>query len=97
VPGWYFPSVGEHAALLEALGLEVRLATLFDRPTPLQGPGGLRDWLRMFCPAVLEGVPEGRREEFLGGVEDVARPQLFREGGWFADYRRLRLVAVRES
>ena len=30
---WYFPSVGEYAAVLESAGFEVRMATLFDRPT----------------------------------------------------------------
>ena len=30
---WYFPTVGEHAALLERHGLEVTYARLFDRPT----------------------------------------------------------------
>src|SRR5204862_8105531 len=43
-PPWYFPGVAEYATLLEAAGLEVRLAALFDRPTPLEGAGGLRDW-----------------------------------------------------
>lgn len=94
-PGWYFPSVGEYAGLLEANGLEVRLATLFDRPTPLEGACGLRDWLRMFAGGVLEGVPEGRREEFLQAVEETAGPALIRDGAWVADYRRLRVEAYR--
>jgi trans-aconitate methyltransferase len=92
---WYYPSVAEYATLLEAGGLEVRFATLFDRPTPLAGEAGLRDWVRMFCGGPLDTVPAGRREEFLRAVEDAARPGLFRDGGWFADYRRLRVVAVR--
>ncbi|MGH9695017.1 MAG: class I SAM-dependent methyltransferase, partial [Bryobacteraceae bacterium] len=33
----YFPALGEYSALLEAHGLEVRSAQLFDRPTPLEG------------------------------------------------------------
>jgi trans-aconitate methyltransferase len=95
VPAWYFPSVGEYAALLEAVGLEVRSAALFDRPTPLEGPSGLRDWVAMFARSALDAVPAERREEFLRAVEDAARPALYRDGGWFADYRRLRVVAVR--
>ena len=83
-------------ALLEAAGLEVRFAVLFDRPTPLEGPNGLRDWVAMFAAAVLENVPVARRDEFLKEVENAARPDLFRDGGWFADYRRLRVVAVRD-
>lgn len=59
---WYFPSVGEYAALLERQGFEVRLATLFDRPTPLEGgDDGQRDWLRMFGASLLERVDVARR------------------------------------
>ena len=94
-PQSYFPSVGEYTPLLEAVGLEVRSALLFDRPTPLEGPNGLRDWVKMFRGSVLESVPAERRDDFLQAVEEAARPDLFRDGGWFADYRRLRFVAVR--
>jgi hypothetical protein len=38
---WYYPSIGEYAPLLERYGLEVREASLFDRPTPLEGENGL--------------------------------------------------------
>lgn len=94
-PPWYYPSIGEYAGLLETAGLEVRSATLFDRPTPLAGDSGLRDWVAMFRRAGLDSVPVERQEEFLRAVEEAARPTLFRDGGWFADYRRLRVVAVR--
>jgi SAM-dependent methyltransferase len=92
---WYFPSVGGYATLLELAGLEVRFATLFDRPTPLEGPDGLKAWVRMFARALLDAVPLERQEELLRKVEEEARPELFRDGGWFADYRRLRVSAVR--
>jgi trans-aconitate methyltransferase len=94
-PAWYYPSVGEYAGLLEAAGLEVRFAILFDRPTPLEGDTGLRDWVRMFAGGMVEAVPAERREEFLQAVEEEARSTLFRDGSWAADYRRLRVVAVR--
>jgi hypothetical protein len=29
-------------------------------------------------------------------VESQTRPALFRDGGWVADYRRLRVVAVKK-
>jgi trans-aconitate methyltransferase len=91
----YYPRLGEYATLLESAGLEVRFATLFDRPTALEGEGGLRDWIRMFCGEMLEALPAERRDEFLRAVEDAGRAELFRDGGWVADYRRLRVVAVR--
>lgn len=95
LPESYFPSLSEYATLLEAAGLEVRSGTLFDRPTPLEGADGLRNWVKMFRGMTLESLPAERREEYLLAVEDAARPDLFRNGGWFADYRRLRVVAVR--
>jgi trans-aconitate methyltransferase len=95
LPHSYFPSVSEYATLLEAAGLEVRSALLFDRPTPLQGADGLRDWVKMFRGPTLESLPAGRREKFLQAMEQAARPELFRDGGWVADYRRLRITAVR--
>ena len=48
---------------------------------------GLRDWLRQFAPA----FPEAE----YGRVEEAARAVLFRDGRWSADYRRIRVVAVK--
>ncbi|MBZ5642362.1 MAG: methyltransferase domain-containing protein [Acidobacteriia bacterium] len=91
---WYYPSVSEYAALLEQNGFEVRFITLFDRPTGLaDGAAGLRNWIAMFGSAYLEGLDAAQRENFLRRVEDFLRPDLFREEQWWADYRRLRLVA----
>lgn len=93
-PLWFFPSVGEYGTLLEAAGLEVTFAALFDRLTPLEGKQGLRDWVRMFARSLFDAVPEERREAFLQTVEELVRPELCRDGSWVADYRRLRVVAV---
>jgi len=91
---WYFPRIGEYASLLEAHGFEVTLTTLFDRPTPLEGTDGLRNWYRMFGGAFLSAVPAGREAEFFDIVESHAHSGLHREGEWWADYRRLRVSAV---
>lgn len=87
---WYFPSVGEYAALLEQHGFEVCFAQLFDRPTKVAGEAGLREWLDMFYKPRLSA-------EKVDEVERVLRPRLFRKGDWFMDYRRLRVVAVLEG
>jgi trans-aconitate methyltransferase len=93
---WYYPSVSEYAVLLEGNGFEVRFITLFDRATGLaDGEAGLRNWIVMFGSAYLEGLDAKKREVFLRKVEDRLRPDLFREGQWWADYRRLRVVAVK--
>ena len=94
---WYFPSVGEYAALLEQHGLSVTFAHLFDRPTPLEGgERGLHDWIRMFAIRLLEDLPADRQPDVIRGVEDLLRATRFKDGTWVADYRRLRIVAVRE-
>jgi SAM-dependent methyltransferase len=93
LPAWYYPSVAEYSTLLESAGLETVTALLFERPTKLEGPTGLRDWARMFAADAVAAVPEAEREPFFAQVEAIAGPDLFREGSWFADYRRLRIVA----
>jgi len=89
---WYFPSIAAYAAVLESSGLEVVYAALFDRPTKLDGPDGMRKWFEMFGAALL---PAEGREEFLTRVEQRAAPELRRGGVWYADYRRLRVQARR--
>jgi trans-aconitate methyltransferase len=94
---WYYPSIAEYAGLLEAAGLEVVFAILFDRPTPLEGAEGARNWVRMFAGAALATVPEGQQEAFFERVENHVRGELYRDGGWVADYRRLRVVAFKRE
>ena len=79
--------------VLEDAGLETSFATLFDRPTPLQGQDGMRDWIKMFGGAYLGCVPAEEQEAFFSRIEAEVRPLLYRDGTWLADYRRLRVVA----
>lgn len=90
---WYYPSIPEYTALLEEHGFEVTFATLFERPTPLEGEAGLRKWFEMFCGNLLDRVKPGEREPFLAALEADLRPALYRDETWLADYRRLRIVA----
>lgn len=91
----FYPSVGEYATLLETHGLEVRAANLFDRPTPLEGEQGMADWIRQFKWYYFEGLPAADRERALREVLEALRPRLFGENGWWTDYRRLRILAVK--
>ncbi len=90
---WYFPSLGEYAALLEKVGLEAIFARLFDRPTPL-GEGGLAAWLEMFGQRFFAALSAEDWAEMVKRVESLV-PQLYQEGQWVADYRRLRVVAIK--
>ena len=95
---WYFPTVGEHAATLEAAGFEVRLARLFDRPTELEGgESGLANWLDVFGDSLFAPLADDERAAVVSAVEDRLRQTLFDAATetWTVDYRRLRFVAVR--
>jgi trans-aconitate methyltransferase len=95
---WYFPSIGEYSRQLEDSGFEVQFMSLFDRPTALSdGDAGLRNWIVMFGSDYLTGLDLEKREKFLRNVEDSLRPGLFHDGQWWADYRRLRVVAVKQN
>jgi trans-aconitate methyltransferase len=95
--GRVYPSIAEYSTLLERHGLLVRRAELFDRPTPLEsGESGLRNWLLQFNAAVLKQIPEAQREAVITRTESLLRDELFQNGNWIADYRRLRIVAHKE-
>jgi trans-aconitate methyltransferase len=94
--GWYYPSLAEYAGLLEKHGLEVREASLFERPTRLEdGEEGLKTWLRMFRKPVIDRLPIERQIAFLNEIENEVRSQLFKDGIWELDYRRLRIAAFK--
>ncbi|KWX88550.1 hypothetical protein AMQ83_06055, partial [Paenibacillus riograndensis] len=91
---WYFPSIGEYAALLEQNGFTVGLALCFDRPTPLQGGAqGLVRWLNTFADGILSVLSPDQRTEVLTYLEHELKPQLFQGDQWVMDYRRIRVAA----
>ena len=94
---WFYPGIGEYSSLLERHGLEVRNASLFDRPTPLQGEDGLDQWLRMFTQTYLRQFSPERADEIVRQLVERLRPVLYRDGIWTVDYRRLRVVAIRTT
>jgi trans-aconitate methyltransferase len=94
---WFYPSIGEYAPMLEERGMLVTFAVLFDRPTPLEGgERGLRDWLEMFGMFASNVLSTDQREELMRRIETLARPALFRDGVWTVDYKRLRMIAVKQ-
>lgn len=94
VSPWFYPSVAEYAGLLEKHGLPVREASLFDRPTTLEeGERGLENWIRVFRRTFVEKMGETSTERWIREVERQCRSELFRDGSWVLDYRRLRIAA----
>ncbi|MBS1705116.1 MAG: methyltransferase domain-containing protein [Armatimonadetes bacterium] len=90
-----FLSIGQASQMLESCGFEVISAWLFDRPTPLEGEDGYKNWIAQFGGVMLTGLTPDQREEALAKGEETARAVLYREGQWCADYRRLRVVAIK--
>ncbi len=93
----YFPAIGEYTSLLEKHGLEPVSALLFDRPTKLEGgEEGLENWIKMFRRELVVGFSDAERQAIFAEVKSALRDKLFRDGNWFADYRRLRIVAFNQ-
>ncbi|HSZ32576.1 MAG TPA: methyltransferase domain-containing protein [Puia sp.] len=94
---WYFPSIGEYATELEKQNFRVIHAEHFDRNTPLKGDRGMKDWFKMFGINFLNDVPEDEIEYILDEVDDILRPTHYRDGIWNADYKRIRIVAIKSK
>ena len=92
---FYFPTIGEYAPMMEAAGLRVTYAALFDRPTPQKGEDGLERWIRMFVRAPFEGLPESLQSQIIHETVESLRGKLSTENGWIVDYVRIRLKAVK--
>ena len=93
---WYFPTVADYRARLEARGFVVTSIALIPRPTPL--PGDVTGWLETFAESFSSVLPEGERAAFLAEVQDALRPDLCDdEGRWTADYVRLRFAATKPA
>ena len=92
---WYFPSIGEYSTLLEQQGFQVNYAVLFPRPTKLEGKNGLANWLKMFAKDRFDMVSHASQATLIEGIESELRPSLYRDGHWWADYYRIRIIATR--
>ena len=85
---WFFPTVDQYQAMLEAGGFKVDEITTFYRPTPL--PTGMRSWLKVMSGPFFDQFGE-RSDEALDKVEQALRFSMCdHKGQWFADYVRLR-------
>lgn len=93
---WYFPSIGEYATELEATGFRVIFAEHYDRPTELADENsGIKDWISMFAESFFIGVLEDHVEEIKNEVQEKIKDRCLINGKWFADYKRIRIVAIK--
>ena len=69
----------------------------FDRPTLLKdGRIGVTKWLNMFGPTYFEGIDEAEKIQILSEITGLLEKDYEADGNWYADYVRLRFVAVKE-
>lgn len=92
---WYFPSIGEYAGLMEQAGFEVKTALHFDRDTALSGENGMQTWIKMFGGFLFRQLAPEDADKIVNRAVDILRPGHFRNGVWHADYKRLRIKAVK--
>ncbi len=93
---WYYPSIGEYASLMEEVGFRVTFAQHFDRPTTLDGENGLKNWIEMFGSHMLNSLNEEQKDAIITKVAKNLKPILCKEGNWIADYKRIRVIGIRE-
>ena len=89
---WFFPSPGRYAGLVESSGLVLRELRYFERPTAVAGDDGLASWLALFQGGLRAELGE-RWPELCRKATERCRSALFRDGVWWLDYVRLRVVA----
>lgn len=93
---WYFPTIGEYTTALESAGFRVLSAEHYDRPTELaDATSGIKDWLSMFAESFFKRVDPEHIEEIKNEVQDEVRSTCFINNKWYADYKRIRIVAVK--
>ena len=91
---WYFPSIGEYSTELEKVGFKVSYAEHYDRPTKLADKEtGIMDWIMMFGKVFFANVSKDDIEEIAQEVQSDLQSKLFYDDNWFADYKRIRIIA----
>ena len=94
---WYFPSIGEYSTELEAAGFRVLFAEHYNRPTELADENsGIKDWLSMFAESFFIGVIQEHIEEIKNEVQENIKEKCLVNGKWFADYKRIRVIAIKQ-
>ena len=92
---WFFPSISTYTSLLESKGFEVEQIWLFDRPTKLIGEEGMYVWINQFAQHAFKNLEEQQAESIKKLAVEILKPNYFINGEWVADYRRIRVKAIK--
>lgn len=92
-----FTAAAEYRTLLEKNQFEVVEILEYDRPTPLKnGELGLRNWMEQFYSKELTELAMEQKATVLKNLEEELEPLLWKKDHWEADYRRLKIHAVKK-
>jgi trans-aconitate methyltransferase len=88
---WYFPSVAEHATVLESTGFRVVAMFHFDRPSELaDSPDGVGEWARVFGTMFFADLSSDAQSTFFASARRQSAPLQRPDGTTVLDYVRLR-------
>lgn len=93
---WYFPSIGEYTSLMEQAGFRVVYAHHFDRPTLLDGENGLNNWIEMFGTNFFTTISPEQKNSIVEKTKQQLEDILYIDNSWIADYKRLRIIGLKE-
>jgi len=91
---WYFPDPEEYRDLLESEGFRVESIELIPRPTPMEDIG---NWFDVFARGICADLSADQFEVFKKECKAYLENHLKSEEGWFVDYVRLRVKAVKSG
>ena len=95
---WYFPSIAQYATILEETGFYVKYVEHIDRPTAMvDGDAGLFHWLDGFGSLFFNSLSAPDKQQAYQLIAEKIRPKLYRNGTWYIDYKRIRVIAIKQT
>jgi hypothetical protein len=61
----------------------------------LKEKDGIKNWVYMFSKPFLQGLNDPTIAQILHEVEAQVKASNFKNGQWYADYVRLRVLAIK--
>jgi len=92
----YFSSAAEQAVILEKIGFTISNILQFDRPTELVGEDGMKNWIIQFAQVYFQNIPKEKAENIIEKTVDVLKETNYENDKWYADYKRLRVKAIKK-
>ena len=90
---WYFPDKIEYKNILEHNGFEVKTINLVSRQTFIDD---ISNWLDIFANGIISHLCQSDKIKFNTELRNILKSKLYdKDKGWFVDYVRLRVYAIK--